>query len=333
MSDQQLIGLLEKYLQGNCTAAEKAALEAWYEGYRAAVPADGEPASPNLLAVYHDITGRLKKEGDWVETPVRTLAHRWWRIAAAVLVLVTAVGIWKYYPRPARQLALDTDEGIRKQATLADGTEVWMNVGSHLRYPANMDKSREVYLQGEAFFAVTKNDAQPFIIHTDDMQVQVLGTRFNVKAYTGDESLEATLVEGRIAIAHEEHMLNLAAGEKLTLRKKTASFQQPPGSRVLDWGDRIAIVEKMAVATDRDNTGELVWMDNKLAFKDKSFPELVRLMSRWYNRKIILTDTFPADYRFKGTFKKETVEEVLNALQITADFKYTVKGDSIFLHH
>jgi transmembrane sensor len=338
MSDQQLIGLLEKYLQGHCTEEEQTALESWYEKYRAVQTADSGPVQPDLLQMYHDITDRLKKEGEWQEPPVvvaRKLKQRWWQIAAAILLLVTGAGIWMLLPRADRQLVLDTKEGVRKKVLLEDGTGVWLNVSSHLTYPANIGSGhREVYLKGEAFFAVAKNDGHPFVIHTADLNVQVLGTQFNVKAYEGDGSIETTLVEGRVAVSRNGNSLVLAPGEKAILKKKSrVTNEMVVNGRIVDWGDVLLIVEKVTPNVSNRKVSELVWMDDRLEFKDKSFPELARLMSRWYDRKIILTDTFPADYKFKGTFKKETITEALKALQVTADFNYTVKGDTIYIHH
>ncbi|HEY9262478.1 FecR family protein [Chitinophaga sp.] len=338
MSDQQLIGLLEKYLQGNCTEDERTALESWYEKYRSVQMPDSGHTEPDLLQMYQHITDRLKKEGEWQEPQVAVVRHikqRWWQIAAAVVLLVAGAGIWMLLPRADRQLALDTKEGIRKKVLLEDGTQVWLNVSSHLTYPANIGSGqREVYLEGEAFFAVAKKDQHPFVIHTTDLNVQVLGTRFNVKAYEGDGSIETTLVEGRVAVSRNGNSLVLEPGEKAILKKKTrVTNEMVVNGRIVDWGDVLLIVEKVVPNVSSQKVSELLWMDDRLEFKDKSFPELVRLMSRWYNRKIILTDTFPADYKFKGTFKKETITEALTALQITADFNYTVKGDTIYIHH
>lgn len=340
MSDQQLIGLLEKYLQGNCTEEERDALESWYEGYRSAnTPASADP-QPDLLQMYRDITGRLKKEGEWQEphqARIRPFKQWKWGIAAAVLLLIAGAGVWMLYPRANRQLALDTKEGVRKKVTLEDGTLVWMNVGSHFSYPANIGNGeREVYLKGEAFFEVAPKETHPFIIHTNGISVQVLGTRFNVKAYQGDESMETTLMEGRVAVKvtnQPYQQLVMMPGQKLTIRKKEKGIPAPSANtRIFDWGEVIAIVETVK-PTVSQTVSELVWMDDRLEFKDKSFPELARLMSRWYDRKIILTDTFPADYRFKGAFKKETVTEALQALQVTADFHFTIKEDTIYIHH
>lgn len=336
MSDQQLIGLLEKYLQGNSTEEERTALESWYEKYRSAQMPDSKESQPDLLQMYQTITDRLKKEGEWQEAPAPKIKTRWWRMAAAaVLLLAAGAGIWMLVPRADRQLALDTKDGVRKKVTLDDGTQVWLNVSSHLTYPANIASSRrDVFLKGEAFFEVARKESRPFVIHTTDMNIQVLGTRFNVKAYEGDGSIETTLVEGRVAVNRNGNSLVLEPGEKAILKKKDkVQEDMPVGSRIVDWGDVLVVVEKVTPNVTNKKVSELVWMDDRLEFRDKSFPELVKLMSRWYNRKIILTDTFPGDYRFKGTFKKETVTEALKALQITADFNYTIKGDSIYIHH
>ncbi|RFS24780.1 FecR family protein [Chitinophaga silvatica] len=267
-------------------------------------------------------------------TTVKVVKYKWWKLgaAAALLMLITAWGLKFYNFSPEQQLVLNTGKGERKKIVLQDSTEIWLNVGSSLSYPATMSNRRTVDLQGEAFFEVTKNSSKPFVVHAADLNIKVLGTKFNVKAYKDEDALETSLVEGSIAITYQANSITLKAGEKLTLRKKNQALPIFSDGKALDWGDKIAIIEKLNAEANSKNS-ELEWIDNKLSFKDKSFPQLARLMSRWYNRKIILADTFPEDYKFKGTFKQETAIEVLQALQVTADFRYTIKGDTIFLHH
>ncbi|CAL1519439.1 FecR domain-containing protein [Chitinophaga sp. MM2321] len=338
MSDQQLIRLLEKYLEGDCTAEERAAMESWYDRFKSSKASDEGAQLPDLMQVYNDITDKLKKEGEWQEAPGEPVVHNikrgWWRAAAAIVILLTGAGVWMMLARPAKQLVLDTPSGVRKKILLEDGTRVWLNVSSELTYPADIaTRKREVYLKGEAYFEVAKKDAHPFIIHTADMSVKVLGTRFNVKAYQGDATIETTLLEGKVAVGmnkQPDKNLLLAPGEKLTLKRKDKTATDPAtAGRIIDWGEFLAIVQPVKPQVP----AETVWMDNRLEFKDKSFQELVKLMSRWYGKKIVLQDSTLNDNIFTGTFKRETVEEVLKVMQLTADFKYTIKGDTIYIHN
>jgi len=334
ISDQQLQLLLEKYLKGACTAKEQQVLEQWYNSFESHLAGVEQPALPELEKLYSGVVQQLKEEQVWQEAlPVQQPGIRriWWRAAAAVLVLVVAGALGFLLLRPAKLLEVSTPVAAHSKVTLPDGTQVWLNVSSRLQYSANMKTgNREVYLQGEGYFDVAKNEQHPFIIHTSDISVEVLGTSFNLKAYDGDQTLETTLLKGKVAISLNSSpgkRVLLAPDEKLTLTRKTAGGQATDGQQ--DWGDFVVEVTSMKQLAVEETT----WRENRLEFRDKPFNELVKIMARWYGKTIILQDTSLNNNRFKGTFRREDISQALKALQITAEFKYEIKRDTVFIYN
>lgn len=334
LSDQQLQILLEKYLQGACTEAEQHALEQWYNSFESRLPGAEQPVLPEMARLYGGIVQQLKEEQVWQEAPVvqqRGVRRIWWRAAAAVLVLAVAGTLGFLLQRPAKLLEVRTPMAAHTKVTLPDGTQVWLNVSSRLQYPADMKTGhREVYLQGEGYFDVVKNEQHPFIIHTSDISVEVLGTSFNLKAYADDQTLETTLLKGKVAVSLNSSPAKrvlLAPEEKLTLTRKTTEAGVAAGQQ--DWGAFVAEVASM----QQQAVEETTWRQNRLEFRDKPFNELARIMERWFGKTIIVQDTSLNNNRFKGTFRREDITQALKALQITADFKYEIKRDTVFIHN
>ena len=146
--------------------------------------------------------------------------HRWMRYAAILAVALLmggGAGYW-FYNRPEHQMLVAVaNEGIVKEVVLPDGTKVWLNNAATLKYPREFsEKERNVYLDGEAYFEVTKNRHKPFTVESDAMRVRVLGTTFNFKCDKRCRIAEATLIEGEIEVRgnHDEGMIILSTRTK-----------------------------------------------------------------------------------------------------------------------
>ncbi len=331
MDHQQLLPLLDKYLRNECTEEEKQAIEAWYGRFESRHATGAPDTAPALEAVYRNLVEELKQEREWTETPVRRMRSRWWMTAAAVLVLVIGAGAWWIFRQPAMEM-VQTAAGERTTITLPDGTRVWLNVSSRLEYAKSMRNGRRaVRLRGEGYFEVAARPEQPFVIETADLSVQVLGTAFNLRAYPEDASLETTLVEGKVAvnlISDPSRRQLLSPGEKLLLTRKKGAV--PAGQQ--DWGAFTAEVLP-AKPVNNNPVGESMWRNDRLQFKNKSFGELAKIMERWFNKRIVVQDTALNDNRFSGEFRKENIQRALEALQLTADFTYDIKGDTVYIQH
>ena len=204
----------------------------------------------------------------------------------------------------ARYQEFSTPPGQRARILLADGTEVWLNANSTLRYPERFDlKQREVELQGEAFFEVEKNKEKPFVVKTSKMDIQVTGTKFNVSAYEAEKYFVTSLVEGAVSIS--------CAND----RNRTFSLRPQQQIIVSDSSSEVALFE---------NTDFLSWREGVFVFDDMSLTDIIKKLELFYDVSIVVKNTKLGNYRYTGKFRqRDGVESVLRKLQIVYPFTYT----------
>jgi transmembrane sensor len=274
---------------------------------------------------------------------------KWIVAAAAAACLLAGWGIYHLASNtkailPARnghnEVVL-AKAGTRTKLLLPDGTQVWLNSNSKLTYTEDFNtSSREVGLEGEAYFDVVKDKQRPFIVHVSDLDVKVLGTTFTVKSYPQDETVEATLLRGAIEVSRKGHpntpRILLKPDEKLVFSKRplvTPAAGSTPlaDSRTAPAPPDIS-VNTISVNLPDSEKVETAWLYNRLVFNGDTFKELAEKMERWYNVKISFKDEALYKYRFGGAFANETVEEALNALQLTTKFSYKIDGNEIELY-
>jgi len=232
--------------------------------------------------------------------------------------------------------------GTRTKLLLPDGTQVWLNSNSKLTYTEDFNTSfREVGLEGEAYFDVVKDKQRPFIVHVSDLDVKVLGTAFTVKSYPQDETVEATLLKGAIEVSRKGHpntpRILLKPDEKLVFSKRppimpAAGSTPLADSRTAQPPPPDISVNTISVNLPDSDKVETAWLYNRLVFNGDTFKELAEKMERWYNVKISFKEEALYKYRFGGAFANETVEEALNALQLTTKFSYKISGNEIELY-
>lgn len=202
--------------------------------------------------------------------------------------------------------------GEKRHLLLPDSSEVWLNAGTVLKYSERFaDARRQVYLDGEACFSVRKNAEKPFIVQTSRLSVKVLGTRFNVKAYSADERITTTLSSGKVEVSTPSHSPRiLKPNEQLTYDKRTS---------------HIGIARVPAA----DAEG---WMTGKLIFTDASLAEIQQTLERRYNVVIRNATAGSASGRYTVRFlKNENIDEVLSVLGDIIGFDYQKKKNGIRL--
>ena len=201
--------------------------------------------------------------------------------------------------------------GQKSKAILEDGTVVWLNSGSSIRYTSNYNKrNREVELTGEAYFVVSKNKKLPFIVKSSDLIIKALGTTFNLMAYPEDETLAITLIEGKVQVrAPDNKIINLSQNQKAIYNKPNNSF----------------IIEKV------DPVFSISWKDNVLKFDNQPLPEILTHFERWYDVKIYYPENLLKDQRFTMTIKTESLREVLELIRISTPIKFKIEVDSVYI--
>ena len=203
--------------------------------------------------------------------------------------------------------------GKQAKIVLADRTEVWLNAGSRLIYPAAFDgNKREVQLQGEAFFKVSSDKSKPFIVETNISNIRVLGTSFNVKAYPDETVEETVLIEGSVSLNLGKTLL----GKNVLLK---------PDERV------VVAEEGSSYAVSKVNvTNYTSWIEGVFVFKDEPLPSVLKRISRFYNVGISWTKDVESRKISGKLDLKDDFQRVLNALVLISDGNYTKEDESVF---
>ncbi len=206
--------------------------------------------------------------------------------------------------------------GKRFEVILGDGTHIYLNSGSELKYPSyfSANSSREVYLKGEAYFEVFKDENRPFIVITDELNTKVLGTKFNVSAYSNTEATEVVLVEGLVGIKVNEEKIN----DYLILNPSQKGYKLKKEENIL--------IEDVSVAK------YISWKDGVLMFENESTENIFKVLERRYNVIIQNNYTGLNNHYFTGTFEHESIEEILNTIKNHTPFNYTKNGEEIIIN-
>ena len=205
---------------------------------------------------------------------------------------------------------ISTPRGGQYQLTLADGSKVWLNAASSIRFPASFTGSkRKVELTGEAYFEVAKNPAMPFTVSVNGMNVEVLGTHFNINSYADEDVIKTTLLEGAVKVIKGSVIALLSPGQQAQL---TSNGQ-------IGVNKNIDVDEVMA------------WKNGKFQFGDKvDIGTIMRQIARWYDVDVEYKGVFTK--HFGGSISREVnISQVLKVLETTGDVKYKVEGRKVIV--
>lgn len=218
--------------------------------------------------------------------------------------------------KPIRH-TLTVPYGKTFRVSLSDGTLVTINSGSSITYdPAFNDDIRNVSINGEAFFEVAKDSLHPFIVHTGNIDIRVLGTKFNISSYQDDSLLTTALIEGSVALYKQSDGFK---NGRLTLLK--------PGQAAL-WRKDAQMAEVKSV----DAALYKSWVEGKMIFKHMPFQEIIKNLQRHYNVKITNDKGVFKDQRFTVHFDNETIEQVMETFRLGYGLKYQIKGREIIIN-
>lgn len=234
-------------------------------------------------------------------------------------IRLTDSGSLEYIPlsQPTKEkIAYNTltiPHGCEFSVVLSDGSRIWLNAGSELKYPEVFSgDTREIFLNGEAYFEITSDTARPFYVRTQDMQLKVLGTCFNIKAYSDETEIVTTLISGSI----EQHFSSI--GQKLRL----VPLQQSH----FDYNTRKLQIHKA------DPEEVLAWKNGKFIARDKTLEEILRELARWYDFEAVYTHSSLRLERFHlHTNRYNTIREILDNLQSTNGIRFSYNENKIYI--
>jgi transmembrane sensor len=199
---------------------------------------------------------------------------------------------------------ISTPKGGQYQLVLSDGTKVWLNAESSLMFPSEFVKSeRKVELAGEGYFEVANDKTRPFLVTVNDMSVKVLGTHFNVSAYTDEKSIKTTLLEGSVEMRNNGKFVMLKPGEQGRLQVESKALQ-------------------ITRNVDLDET--MAWKNNEFVFNETELKDAMRQLSRWYNIKIQYDDEMAPVYLYGSISRNKGLAEVLKIME-TSGLKFKIE--------
>ena len=260
------------------------------------------------------IWNKIQKSKEKIQTRILPVFVRY----AAVFVLAFLLGslglyfVSKPLVQPKEFTMINVPMGEKSELTLADGTKVWLNSGTKLRFPmAFNSKARNVFVEGEAFFDVAKNKHKPFVVNTGKLNIEVLGTRFNVSAYPEDNEIVATLEEGKIV----------------------AYFKNNSGKTELRPGQQLCFsTQSNSMKLTYVNTGLYTsWKENMLRFENAGFYDVIKKMERWYDVKINVEEMESFQKKYNMTIKTESLREILNLISLTIPINYEISENKVFI--
>ncbi|MCD7936932.1 MAG: FecR domain-containing protein, partial [Tannerellaceae bacterium] len=244
-----------------------------------------------------------------------TFIRKWISYAAIVAVLVTTA-LTVYSLTKSGEVVtyrvVESGTGTHKRVVLPDGSKVLLNACSELTIPEKfVGEERRVTLKGEGFFEVVSNPAQPFVIETENMKINVLGTAFNVKAYREDEIASVCVQHGKVQVELPEGMVRLVVDQQVVLDKVTTEFvkQQELATRVL------------------------AWCKGGLYFSRTPLQTAVNDLCRMYGKSIELDENVNENFRIYGEHDNSSLEAVLNSICYTAGLNYQYKGEKIVIYN
>lgn len=243
----------------------------------------------------------------------------WIRTVAASLIVLSALGIWQYKTRQSKIPALQWAEtytvtGEVKEVTLTDGSRIVLNSESRLRYPtAFTGQERQVFLQGQGFFKVTHNARKPFRVHANKIDVQVLGTSFDVKAYGNDPFIEVAVATGKVAVTE-------AGG------KSKAHFLTPGKGFIyqLSTGQpHLHSVEIASLGT---------WQQRRISFKNQSLESITRELQRYFKVKFVFANQQIKQTKLSLSIRNQNLDMVMKALSASGGFHYQMDKNTVTIN-
>ena len=244
-----------------------------------------------------------------------------WRYAAVVAIII-AVGCISYWQGEVNvkdtfaDISVEAPLGSKTKLYLPDGTLVWLNAGSRMTYSQGFGvDNRKVELEGEGYFEVKRNKKIPFFVKTKDLQLQVLGTKFNFRDYPEDHEVVVSLLEGKVGLNN-------------LLREEKEAVLSPDERAVLNKANGLLTVESVTAS----NASQ--WTDGYLFFDEELLPDIAKELERSYNVKIHIANDSLKTFRFYGNFvrREQNIQEVLEALASTEKMQYKIEERNITIY-
>jgi transmembrane sensor len=359
--------LITKFLSGETTSADEDELNRWLgekdENIREFAGIEKlwnaiEIADNRKKYDSHQAFGKFKKlitgkdKRKTLNRNLKELVMNSLRWSAVIIMLLAAGGITGHFlvnyikGSDTRMIETKVPVGSRGLITLADGSTVWLNAGSRLRYgPDFGTRNRIVHLEGEGFFNVAPDHKHTFKVSTSELEIEALGTSFNVKSYPQEGLIQTTLVTGSILVSRKKHIhrekgITLEPNQQITYYREIDKLALTDGSTGSVPAKPVETIRSPTTVQDpprimltRGIDPELFtsWKDNRLIFDNETFESIAVKLERRFGARIIIQDEEIKNRRFKGRFDEITIEQALMALKFASPFEFQIKHDTIYI--
>jgi len=318
--------LIIRLLSGEATVGEKAEIEEWLK-----LSAENKKIYNDLREIWlstgtetnadnYHLNEAIRKfraqinQGKQVQKRLIDLSSVLKYAAIAILILSLPLSYYfgtRTIPVKSTMTTISCAYGDRSTIVLPDSSIVKLNSGSKLSFnPDFNQKTRNVILDGEAFFSISKDKAHPFHVTTPEIDIEVLGTEFNVKAYSNENSVSTTLVEGSLHITSKLQNIRIRPSQKIIFNKES---------------------QKMVTQELNDTSPDTEWKEGRLIFRNESLAELKPMLERWFDVDIILADEMVKQRRFTGILERESILEAVSYFDLSKYVKCKIQGNKIII--
>jgi ferric-dicitrate binding protein FerR (iron transport regulator) len=350
--------IIIKYLLRECDDLQQKVIENWlnasdenrkeFDAYKATWEKTNQPAeiflSPDLeteLEKY--LTQISKQESKQSGGKLRILnffAGSVRRVAAIILIsfgLGSLSGYLFLSPKQNVRLSVLTQhqvispKGSKSITILPDGTKVWLNAGTTLKYSNNYGiESRDVELTGEAYFKVVTNHQKPFTVITSEFKIKAWGTAFNVKAYPDEKLISTTLEEGKVQIIGKDVNITMKPNQVINFERRefnpaTRTVSPKTDNQEQRFEPKIGIQPRIETLNNVNTQLFTSWKDDKWILESRGLSDIAVLLERKFNIKVNLQSGELYKYKFRGTFTNETLEQILNVFRFMAPITYKIE--------
>ncbi|HEX2967466.1 MAG TPA: FecR domain-containing protein [Bacteroidales bacterium] len=263
-----------------------------------------------LYRIHYNINTSGKKEKESRNKSILKWSYRIAvMIALPILIYLGVRNLSDYKELDSSYAEIHAPAWTRTNFVLPDGSSVWLNSNSTIKYKINFKNERKVELTGEAFFDVLKDPKKPFTVNTENLTVKVHGTKFNVASWQNENITEVVLEEGKIELA---------------AKNSDSSFVMKPGELAL-FNHKERSFRKEVVESNK----YVSWTEGKLVFRNDPLDVVGRRLGRWYNADVEVTGAFKGNFGLRATFVDESLEEILDILRDNFKIKYAIQDQGI----
>lgn len=271
---------------------------------------EDESFNPNIEAAWENVADELDLAGTSKVIPIQRNSNSiFYRIAAAIVILLGVTWIYTNQLKSPEMIQV-ASLGELKEITLPDNSKVYLNANSTLAYPEDFrGGTRDIKLEGEAFFEITKDKAHPFIIHTENAYTKVLGTSFNVLARKNSREIVVSVKTGKVEVGlNENNNVKLEPGFTAKVNLQSNSIEK--------------------IETPSENY--LSWKTKEMNFEDVTIAELISFMNSYFDINITANNAI-LDCHFTGKFSQPSLTDILNVLELSNGIRYEIKGKQVLL--